>query len=128
MKTLAIIKPDAVENQAIGFIMQMAEFAGLKVKNVRWIHMSDIAARNFYSEHKGKPFYDKLVKFMASGPSIAVHLEDDQHDTVSRWREVIKSIRKVEASKEHSERNAVHGSDSNESAERELDFFFFSEA
>ncbi len=128
MKTLAIIKPDAVESQAVGFILQMAEFAGFKIRNMRWLTLSERAAENFYAEHKGKPFFEKLVKFMASGPSVAVHLDDDLDDTVSRWREVIKSIRKVEASKEHSERNAVHGSDSNESAERELDFFFFSEA
>lgn len=122
MKTLAIIKPDAVAKGAVGFCLQMAETRGLKVRNLRWVQLTEATAGGFYVEHFGKNFYDKLVKFMASGPCVAVVLEGE--NAVSEWREVMQGIRKVEADPAHSERNAVHGSDSSESARKELEFFF----
>lgn len=122
--TCAIIKPDAVEHGSTGYILWMAEIVGLKIRDLRFVHMDSGTASEFYAEHKGKPFYEKLVKFMSSGPCVAVALEK-AGDAVGEWRTLMKRVRDLEASKEYSERNAVHGSDSNESAKRELDFFFF---
>jgi nucleoside-diphosphate kinase len=122
VRTLAIIKPDAVEKNAIGFCLQMAETHGLKIRNIQKTWLTRELARAFYLEHADKPFYEKLVTFMASGPCVAVELEGE--DAVKTWRTVMTRIRSVEADKELSERNAVHGSDSPEAAEREVAFFF----
>jgi nucleoside-diphosphate kinase len=120
--TLAIIKPDAVAKGAVGYALQMAEISGLRVKSVKWVHMTPAVAGSFYLEHVGKPFFDKLVAFMCSGPSIVVALQGEL--AIERWRETMKGVRKTEADPNHSERNAVHGSDSPASALRELMFFF----
>lgn len=123
MKTLAIIKPDAVENNAAGFILFTAQIAGFKIRDMVFDHLGPAVWTEFYMEHVGKPFFEKLVKFMASGPCVLVVLEKDG-DAVGEWRMLMKRIREIEASKEYSERNAVHGSDSEASARRELELFF----
>lgn len=126
MKTIGIIKPDAVKNGAIGYVIQMAEICGFEIHCMRWIWMNETQAGAFYLEHEGKEFYPKLVKFMSSGPSVvlALELKEDRENTIAAWRSLMKHIREVEASKEYSERNAVHGSDSQASAMKEYEFFF----
>jgi nucleoside-diphosphate kinase len=124
MRTLAIIKPDAVAKGAVGFCLQMAEVQGLRIEQLKWIRMTEAVAGAFYMEHFGKPFYDKLVKFMSSGPCVVAVLRGTEEKTYEVWREVMKGIRKVEADPNFSERNAVHGSDSIASALREMSFFF----
>ncbi len=123
MKTLAIIKPDAVYGSNVGNIIQRMEWTGFKILQMRVEQLTEERAVAFYAEHKGKSFFEKLIRFMVSGPSIAVVLEKD--NAIERWREVMKTeIRPSYASQGYSERNAVHGSDSVESAARELRFFF----
>jgi nucleoside-diphosphate kinase len=124
MRTLAIIKPDAVAKNAIGFCLQVAEIQGLRIERLKWIHMTEAVAGAFYIEHFGKPFYEKLVKFMSSGPCVVAVLAGAEENTFEVWREAMKGIRSVEADPDRSERNAVHGSDSIASAIREMSFFF----
>ena len=126
MKTLAIIKPDAVAKGSVGFCLQMAETAGLRIWDMRFVQLSRLSAGVFYFEHADKNFYPKLVDFMTSGPCVVVALEGE--NAIKQWRETMKGIRVVEQDPDHSERNAVHGSDSEEAAKRELDFFFGMEA
>ncbi len=123
-RTLAIIKPDAVYGGNVGNIIQRMEWAGLKILQMRVEQLTENRAERFYAEHKGKPFFPKLVKFMTSGTSIAVALEGDE--AIQRWRDIIKTdVRPSYGSNTYSERNAVHGSDSVESADRELRYFFW---
>lgn len=124
-KTLVIIKPDAVEDGRIGRIIDRIEEDGrLRITGMKWEHMTDDRARDFYVEHTGRPYFEKLVKFMTSGPCLAVALESEGGtDAVLWWRGVLKDIRAKFAHPDHSERNAVHGSDSAASAISELNFF-----
>jgi len=129
-QTLAIIKPDAVENKFIGKIITLIEFHGFTISKMRMLRLKKEEAQKFYSIHSGKPFFDQLVDFMSSGDIVALCLESE--NAVEKWREVIGAtdpemakqgtIRKIFASSKQC--NAVHGSDSNENAKIELDFFF----
>jgi len=129
-QTLAIIKPDAVENKFIGEIITLIEFHGFTISKMRMLRLKKEEAQKFYSIHSGKPFFDQLVDFMSSGDIVALCLESE--NAVEKWREVIGAtdpemakqgtIRKIFASSKQC--NAVHGSDSNENAKIELDFFF----
>ncbi|NPA37227.1 MAG: nucleoside-diphosphate kinase [Chlorobi bacterium] len=129
-KTLTMIKPGAVKNKHIGAIIDRIEQAGFRIVAIKSTKLSKGAAEEFYQEHKGKPFFNDLVSFMSSGPIVAAVLYKD--NAVEDFRKLIGStdpenaepgtIRKDFA--ESKERNAVHGSDSDESAERECHFFF----
>ena len=129
-RTLAIIKPDAVEKGLIGKIIAHLEDAGFVVTDLQMTRLSDAEARRFYEVHAGRPFYDSLVAFMTSGRSVPMVLE--RKSAVSALRETIGAtdpsraaegtIRRLYA--ESVERNAIHASDSPENAAREIEFFF----
>ena len=129
-QTLAIIKPDATGSGKAGQILAHVEAAGFTLRAARMIRMTRAHARSFYAVHSERPFYDSLVDFMTSGPCIPMVLEAP--DAVVRLREVIGAtdpaaaaegtVRRVHA--ESKERNAIHASDSNENARREIAFFF----
>jgi len=128
--TLGIIKPGAVKRAVFDEIMQMISDNGFKIIKKKILHLSIREAEKFYAVHKDRPFFSSLVEFMSSGPIIAMMLEKD--NAVVDFRKLIGStnpeeaeegtIRKVFAkSLQH---NAIHGSDSDENAAKELDFFF----
>lgn len=128
--TLGMIKPDAVGSGKAGKVFAHLEEAGFKVRAVRMVRLSDAQARAFYAVHRERPFYEALVKFMTSGPAIPMVLEAE--DAVSRLRTVIGATDPAEADEgtvrrlfaESKERNAIHASDSDENAAREIGFFF----
>jgi nucleoside-diphosphate kinase len=129
-RTLAIIKPDAVEAGAAGKILAQIEGAGFTVLGMKMLRMSAEQAGGFYIVHKERPFYQSLCAFMTRGPSVVLVLEAD--GAIQRWRELMGAtdpakaaagtIRKAFASS--IEANAVHGSDSPESAAFEIPYFF----
>ncbi len=129
-KTLAIIKPDAVKDGYIGEIISMIIKAGFKIKAMKMTHLTKAQAQKFYEVHKERPFYGELVEYMTSGPCIPIALEKD--NAVEDYRKLIGAtdpaqaeegtIRKLYA--RNKQFNAVHGSDSNENAEKEVAFFF----
>ena len=129
-RTLSIIKPDAVGKNIIGQIYSRFESAGLRIAAARMIQLSDSSAGGFYAEHKGRPFYDDLVKFMTSGPVMVQVLEGE--DAIAKNRELMGATNPQEAAEgtiradfaETIDANAVHGSDSPESAAREVAYFF----
>jgi len=128
--TLAIIKPDAVSAGKAGKVMAHLEAAGFKVRALRMLHMTEQQAQEFYAVHRERPFYGSLVKFMTSGPAIPLVLE--AANAVPKLRDVIGATDPAEAAEgtvrklyaESKERNAIHASDSNENATREIAFFF----
>ena len=130
MLTLAIIKPDAVKRGLAGKIVAHLEAAGFGVRAARLVKLSNAQAEAFYEVHRERPFYRSLVTFMTSGPGLALALERD--DAVTRLREVIGATDPAEAKPgtvrklyaESKERNAIHASDSPETAAREVAFFF----
>jgi nucleoside-diphosphate kinase len=129
-RTLAIIKPDAVGRGAVGQILQRIEQAGFRILAARLIHLSPEQAAGFYIVHKDRPFYRSLCAFMTQGPSLPLVLEAER--AIQRWRDLMGAtdpakaapgtIRKDFASSV--EANAVHGSDSPESAAFEIPYFF----
>ena len=129
-KTFIIIKPDAVKNKHVGNILGRIESEGFQILAMKYIQMSAEQAQGFYAEHKERPFFQSLCDFMTSGPVVVAALSAD--DAVKKWRTLIGAtdpaqadegtIRKLYA--ESKEANAVHGSDSDESATREIGFFF----
>ena len=129
-KTLAIIKPDAVKKRVIGRIIQRIEDEGFNILGLKMVQLSLEEAKTFYAVHKDKPFYDSLTEFMSSGPIVVILLEGEQ--AVKHWREVMGATNPAEARpgtlrREFGfsiERNAVHGSDSPQTAETEIKFFF----
>ena len=132
-KTLSIIKPDAVSKNIIGKIISRFEDNGLENIAAKLIRLSDDEASGFYAEHQGKPFFNALKDFMTSGPVFIQVLQGE--NAISRNRELmgdtdpakaeVGSIRSDFASS--IDANAVHGSDSKESAEREINYFFVEE-
>ena len=132
-KTLSIIKPDAVSKNIIGKIISRFEDNGLEIIAAKLIRLSDDEASGFYAEHQGKPFFNALKDFMTSGPVFIQVLQGE--NAISRNRELmgdtdpakgkVGSIRSDFASS--IDANAVHGSDSKESAEREINYFFVEE-
>lgn len=128
--TLAIVKPDAVEGGCTGRIVAHLEAAGFKLKAVRMLVMTRAQASAFYAVHRQRPFYDSLVSFMTSGPCVPIVLEAP--NAVSELRRAIGATDPAEAAEgtvrrlyaQSKERNAVHGSDSDENARKEIDFFF----
>ncbi len=129
-RTLAIIKPDAVASGKTGKILAHIQGAGFQVLAMRMTRLSTAQARAFYEVHKERPFYGSLVAFMTSGPCVPIALEGD--DAVAAFRRTIGATNPAEADEgtvrklyaESLERNAVHGSDSDENAAREIGFFF----
>lgn len=129
-RTLAIIKPDAVAAKNSGKIIDMIEAAGFSIDAMAKAHLDKDMAEHFYEMHEDKPFFNELVDFMSSGPCIIMMLSKD--NAIADWRKLMGAtnpaqadagtIRKLYA-KSIGE-NAVHGSDSPESAERELGIFF----
>ena len=131
-QTLAIIKPDAVKKDAIGDIISRYEKAGLKPVAVRMLRMSKPVAEGFYDVHRQRPFFDSLTTFMASGPVVVLVLEGK--DAIKRNRELMGATDPSKAAPgtiraaygTNIEFNAVHGSDSAESARVEINYFFSS--
>jgi nucleoside-diphosphate kinase len=129
-RTFSIIKPDATRRNLTGAVTQMLEGAGLRVVASKRIQMSRAQAEGFYAVHKERPFFGELVDFMISGPVVVQVLEGE--DAVKRNRDIMGAtnpkdaadgtIRKVHA--ESIEANSVHGSDSEENAAIEIDYFF----
>ncbi|WP_337864961.1 nucleoside-diphosphate kinase [Ignavibacterium sp.] len=129
-KTLAIIKPDAVSDGYIGEIISMIIKAGFKVKALKMVHLTVDQAKSFYEVHKERPFYNDLVDYMTSGPCVPVALEKE--NAVEEYRKLIGATDPAQAAEgtvrklyaRNKQFNAVHGSDSDENAEKEIAFFF----
>jgi nucleoside-diphosphate kinase len=129
-KTLSIIKPDAVSKNVLGKILDRFESSGLKIVAIKMLHLDQDMAEGFYAEHKGKPFFDKLINFMTSGPVVVQVLSGE--NAIKANRELMGNTNPEEAASgtirsdfaESIDANAVHGSDSSESAEREISYFF----
>ncbi len=128
--TLSIVKPDGVENNVIGEVIKRYECSNLEVIALKMIHMSKKQAEGFYIVHKDRPFYSSLTDFMSSGPCVVMVLKGD--NATSRVREIIGATNPEEAvegtiRKDFAtdiEKNTVHGSDSQESAKFEINYFF----
>ena len=131
-QTLAIIKPDAVKKDAIGDIISRYEKAELKPIAMRMVRMSKPVAEGFYAVHRQRPFFDSLTTFMASGPVVVLVLEGK--DAIKRNRELMGATDPAKAAPgtiraaygTNIEFNAVHGSDSPETARFEINYFFSS--
>jgi len=129
-RTLSIVKPDAVAKNVIGKIYSRFEDAGLKIVAAKMIQLDDELAGGFYAEHKERPFFKDLVGFMTSGPVVVQVLEGE--GAVLKNRELMGATNPKEADAgtiradfaESIDANAVHGSDSTESAAREISYFF----
>ena len=128
--TFAMIKPDAFEAGKAGRILAHVEQAGYVVRAMRLVRLSRVEAEAFYEVHRGRPFYEELVGFISSGRALALVL--DHPDAVAAWRATIGATDPAEAADgtirklfaESKGRNAVHGSDSDDNARREIAFFF----
>jgi nucleoside-diphosphate kinase len=129
-KTFTMIKPDAVQDNHIGAITQMIEEAGFRVVALKKTRLSAEKAGEFYEVHQARPFYKDLVSYMSSGPIVAMILEKD--NAVADFRKLIGATNPAQAEEgtirkkyaKSVEANAVHGSDSDENAQIEGDFFF----
>ena len=131
-RTLSIIKPDAVAKNVVGEIFSRFEKNGLRIVAARMMRLSAATAGGFYAEHEGRPFYPALVEFMSSGPVMVQVLEGE--NAVARNRELMGATNPKEAAAgtiradfaQSIDANAVHGSDSVQSAAREIAYFFAS--
>lgn len=129
-RTLSIVKPDAVEKNIIGEIVSRFESDGLTIVASRMIRLTEQQAQGFYAEHEGKPFFESLVSYMTSGPVVVQVLQGE--GAIARNRELMGATNPAEAAPgtiradfaESIDANAVHGSDSPASAEREIAYFF----
>ncbi|WP_018125348.1 nucleoside-diphosphate kinase [Desulfovibrio oxyclinae] len=130
--TLSIIKPDAVAAGNIGAILQMISDAGLKIKAMKMVQMSQKEAEGFYAVHKERPFFGELVEFMTSGPAVVSILEGE--NAIARYRELMGATNPEQAEEgtirknfaTNIQNNAVHGSDAPETAAVETAYFFSS--
>lgn len=129
-KTFAIIKPDAVERNLIGKILERIESNGFKIAGMKKTQLSQKEAKGFYYVHKERPFFDSLTEFMCSGPVILLVLEKE--NAITAWRDLMGATNPEDA-KEGTirkdfalsiEKNSTHGSDSAENAAYELSYFF----
>ena len=126
-KTLCIIKPDAVENNFVDQINEMIESKGLTILKSKKTNISSKTAKQFYAEHSEKPFFNQLVDFITSGPAVVQILEGDA--CITSYRSLMGATNPEEAEEgtirkkfaESISKNAVHGSDSPESADREIE-------
>ena len=129
-RTLAIIKPDAVARHLIGEIIKKIDESGLSIQAMKMIRLSKDQAMGFYKVHEGKPFYGSLTDFMSSGPCVVLVLEG--REAIRRYRDLMGATNYEEAAEgtirrefaTDIEKNAVHGSDSPESAHFEIGYFF----
>ncbi|MDF1629164.1 MAG: nucleoside-diphosphate kinase [Alcanivoracaceae bacterium] len=129
-RTLSIIKPDAVAKNVIGEIVGRFEKADLRVVAMKMVHLSEEKAGGFYAEHKERPFFKDLVSFMTSGPVVVQVLEGE--GAVAKNRDLMGATNPKDAAAgtiradfaSTIDENAVHGSDSTASAEREIGYFF----
>jgi nucleoside-diphosphate kinase len=129
-RTFTMIKPDAVEKNYIGAILEKINAAGFTIKAMKYTQLSETAAGAFYAVHKERPFYGELVEYMSSGPIVAAILEKD--NAVADFRTLIGATNPAEAAEgtirklyaESISANAIHGSDSDENAAIEGSFFF----
>ncbi len=129
-RTLAIIKPDAVERRLAGKIIQRIEDAGFQIRAIRRVHLTKPQAEGFYAVHRERPFFGSLTAFMSSGPVIVMVLEAS--DAIKTWRTLMGATDPAKADpgtlrKEFAqsiERNATHGSDAAETASYEIGYFF----
>ena len=128
--TLSIVKPDGVENNVIGEVINRYESSNLEVIALKLIHMSKKQAEGFYIVHKDRPFYSSLTDFMSSGPCVVMILKGE--NAISRVREIMGATNPEEAAEgtirkdfaTDIEKNTAHGSDSQESANFEINYFF----
>jgi len=129
-RTFAIIKPDAVANKSAGQIIARIEESGLDIIALKRLQLDDDMAKGFYAVHKERPFFGDLVKFMTSGPVVAMVLEGE--NAIARWRDLMGPTNSTEAPAgtlrgdfgTDIERNAVHGSDAPETAKLEISYWF----
>ena len=129
-RTFAIIKPDAVRNGSTGKIYDKIIKSDFKIIAAKLLKLTKAQAEEFYAIHKQRPFYDDLINFMSSGACMILALEKD--NAVASWRETIGVTDPKEAAEgtirknfaTNVQENAVHGSDSDENAEKEIGFFF----
>ena len=129
-RTLAIIKPDAVERRLVGRIIQRIEDAEFHIRAMRRVSLSRADAEGFYAVHRQRPFFSSLTAFMSSGPAVVLVLEAP--DAIKKWRALMGAtdpskadagtLRKEFA--ESIERNATHGSDGADTAAYEIGYFF----
>ena len=128
--TLAIVKPDAVENRHIGRIVSRVEQQGFRIVAMRMLHMTRREAECFYAVHRERPFFESLTIYMSSGPAVILVLERD--NAIAHWRATMGATDPAKAENgtireqmgESIERNAVHGSDAPETAAVETSYFF----
>ena len=129
-RTLAIIKPDAVERRLAGKVIQRIEDAGFQIRAMRRVHLTKPQAEGFYAVHRERPFFGSLTAFMSSGPVIVMVLE--AADAIKTWRTLMGATDPAKADpgtlrKEFAqsiERNATHGSDAADTASYEIGYFF----
>ena len=128
--TFAIIKPDAVKNRNTGKIYDRITSAGFEIKSAKLLRMTQSQAEGFYAVHKERPFFGELTEFMSSGPCMVLALQKE--NAVEEWRKTIGATNPEEAENgtirrdfaTNIQENAVHGSDSDENAKKEIGFFF----
>jgi nucleoside-diphosphate kinase len=129
-RTLAIVKPDAVENGHIGKVLSRIEEEGFRIVALRLLRMTRREAEGFYVVHRERPFFESLTAYMSSGPAVTLVLERD--DAIAHWRKTMGATDPAKAEPgtirmqigESIERNAVHGSDAPGTAATEVAYFF----
>jgi len=129
-KTLSIIKPDGVLRNLIGDVIGRLEKEGLKISAMKMIQMSKAQAKGFYKAHEGKPFFESVTDFMSSGPCVVMILKGE--NVIARYRELMGATNHKDAATgtirrdfaTDIEKNVVHGSDSPENADIEVNYFF----
>ncbi len=129
-RTLAILKPDCVRRKLVGKVLDRILEAGFEIVGMKLVQMTEAQAKQFYAVHRERPFYADLVRFMSSGRSVALVLEKE--NAVAAFRELIGATDPKEAAPgtirrefaENKQENIVHGSDSEETAAKEIAFFF----
>jgi len=129
-RTLAIIKPDAVERNLVGEIIKAIESEGLTISAMKMLRLTKEQAEGFYRVHRGKPFFESLTDYMSSGPVVVMVLSGE--NAIERWRRLMGATDPAKADEGtirrrfglNIERNSVHGSDSTASADYEIGYFF----
>jgi len=129
-RTFAIIKPDAVKKNATGEILKMILDNGFRIIGMKMLHITKHQAEGFYAVHSSKPFFESLTNFMSEGPIVVLALEKDE--AIAGWRKLMGATNPANAEEgtirkkfaESIERNAVHGSDADDTARFELSYFF----
>jgi nucleoside-diphosphate kinase len=129
-RTLTIIKPDAVEKGAVGEITAILQNAGFRILGMKMLHITKAQAEGFYAVHAGKAFFESLTDFMSSGPIVPMALEKE--NAIAELRELMGATNPAKAAEgtirkkyaTNIERNAIHGSDADDTARFELSYFF----